>query len=678
MAAKKMHKKKMPPLGAGLAVGALLALPVKPALAVDDYFDLSLSQLLSAQVVSVSKTLETVAETPAAVYVITQEDIARSGMTSIPELLRMAPGVNVAQADSNTWAISIRGFNNTSANKLLVMMDGRTIYNPLFAGTYWEAQDVVLEDIERIEIIRGPGGTLWGANAVNGVINIITKNAKDTAGTLLKGGVGTYEKGFAMARYGGSSGDDFHYRAHLKTSHRDNFKNVAGGEANDSWASYHGGFRTDWDKDNQNKVTFQGGAYHVDSDAMVSSFALVAPFTTVTPETIESKGANILGRWKHDYADASSFSAQAYVDYTERNQTLIGDRRFIYDLEGQYNLRPLGRHEIITGAHYRLVSDELTGSPIVTFNPGSVTHNLFGAFVQDKITLDPGRWSLTLGSKFEHNDYTGFEFQPNARLLCTPGGDQTVWAAVSRAVRTPSRVERDLDITNVVVAPGGIFGPDPTRLVLAANKGFKSEEVIAYELGYRKQLTPLLSLDTAAFMNDYKHLASTDAGAFVAGINNGVDPIHNLLPLTYANDMTAEVYGIEMASIFKPRKDWKLSVNYTFLQMFLHAPPVFGTSQDGPEHRSPNHQAGLRSYWDVNDQWSLDTSLYYVSKLSDFEVPAYVRLDANLGWKINKDVLFNLVGQNLLDGAHREFSSPTGINAAQAPRGVFGKFTWQF
>jgi iron complex outermembrane receptor protein len=647
-------------------------------MAATDYLGLTPEQLLGAEVMSASKRAEPVATTPAAVTVITQEDIARSGVTSIADALRMAPGVEVAQQDANTWAISIRGFNNASANKLLVMIDGRTVYNPLFAGTYWELQDMPLEDIERIEVIRGPGGALWGANAVNGVINVITKNAKDTQGALVKAGAGSHEKGFAAGRYGGSSESGVYYRAYAKTADYGSFNRASGGDAHDEWQSRRSGFRVDWDKDSRNQLTFHGDIYHVESGQLNQSFSLSAPYSLTMPEMIESKGANILGLWKHENADASSFSLQSYVDYTERNQVLIADKRVIYDLEAQYNLKPLGRHEVIAGASYRLVDDELGSSALIAFNPANTSNNIFGVFAQDKITLSPDTWFLTLGSKLEHNDYTGFEFQPNARLEWLPGRDQAVWAAVSRAVRTPSRVERDLNITNLVVPPGALFGANPTEVTLTANKGFQAEELLAYDLGYRTKITPDVALDTAAFINDYKNLSSFAAGTFAAGINNGVDPIHNVLPLIEVNGMTAEAYGAEAAATWEARKDWKLSASYTFLDLFLHAAPVFGLNQDTPEHQSPMHQAGLRSSWNISDRWTLDTSLYYVGALSAFDVPAYLRADANLGWQANDRIRLNLVGQNLLHAEHREFQSTTAVNAARIPRSVYGKITCQF
>ena len=673
---KRPHKKTLLRLAAGTLV-VTLAHPAMPAAA--DYFSLSPEQLLSVQIVSATKTQSVVSEAPAAVYVISQEDISRSGVTSIADALRMAPGVEVAQADSNTWAISIRGFNATLVNKLLVMIDGRTIYNPLHAGTYWELQDLPLTDIERIEVIRGPGGTLWGANAVNGVINIITKNAKDTQGTSVRGLAGSWERAAATGEYGGSSGDSLSYRTYLKASDYGPSKSPAGGNATDKWQSYHGGFRADWNKDSSNQVAFHGDVYHVDSDQMSQSFSLSAPYSLTAQETIESAGANIFGSWKHTNDDASSFSAQSYIDYTQLDEKLLGDSRVIYDLEGQYNLRPMERHEIITGVNYRLTTDQLTGSSEISFDPASSAMATYGVFAQDKITLSPERWFLTVGSKFEHNDYTGFEYEPNVRLEWLPDRTQTIWSSVSRAVRTPSRIERDLDITNVVLPPGPpIGGPNPTELVLTKNKQFESEDLIAYEAGYRKQVTPDLSVDTTAFANDYRHLGSLATGTFVPAINNGIDPIHNLLPLVEVNGMTAEVYGVELASSWEVRKNWKLSATYSYLDMFLHAPLLVGTNQETPEGKSPNHQAGLRSYWSINENWTLDTSLYYVGKLSTYNLPSYVRMDANLGWKINEGLRFNLVGQNLLKKDHQEFSASTDVNAAEIPRSVVGVLTWHF
>ncbi len=646
-----------------------------------DYFDLSPEQLRGAHVLSASKNDEKVADAPASVYVITQEDIARSGLTSIPELLRLAPGVEVARENSGNWAITIRGFNSTSANKILVMIDGRTVYNPFFSGTLWQLQDQPLEDIERIEVIRGPGGALWGANAVNGVINIITKNAKDTQGGLISGGGGNYEKDFGTARYGGKMGDDSYYRVYGKFNDRGSFRNTdenGGGDAHDDWQSYHTGFRMDWNgKGGPDSFSLHGDAYRVNQDQLNQSFSFTAPFSSTNPETIGAVGQNITGLWNHKYADGSSLKLQSYIDYTSFSEILVQDHRVMFDNDAQYNFAPIGRNDLTVGGNYRLTSDNIGGSNEITFNPSSLTQNLFGVFGQDKITLEPKKWFLTLGAKMEHNDYTGFEFQPDARLEWLPDSTQAVWASVSRAVRTPSREERDLDITNLIVGPGVLFPGFPTELQLAENKNYGSEDLVAYEVGYRKQITPAVAVDTSVFANDYRKLAS-DSLLGTSFINAGVDPAHFLVPIQQVNGETAEVYGAELAASWKVNSRWKLSGGYTLLDMFLHASPILGISQETDEGRSPKSQFNIRSYWDITDRWSLDTMVYYVDQLPSDQVPAYVRLDMNLGWKVTKGLQFNLIGQNLFASPHREFDPATGINTAQTPTSIFGKFTWRF
>ena len=644
-----------------------------------DYFDLSPEQLLGARVLSASKKEEKVAAAAAAVYVITQEDIARSGLTSIPELLRLAPGVEVARENSNSWAITIRGFNSTSANKILVMIDDRTVYNPFFSGTLWQLQDQPLEDIERIEVIRGPGGALWGANAVNGVINIITKSAKATQGGLVSAGGGNYERDFGAARYGAKMGEDSYYRVYGKFNDRGPLRNTAeNGDAHDDWQSYHTGFRMDWNgKGGPDSFSLHGDAYRVNADQLNQSFFFTAPFSTTTPETVGAVGQNITGLWNHKYGDGSSLKLQSYIDYTSFSEILVQDHRVMFDNDVQYNFAPMGRNEITVGGNYRLTSDNIGGSNEITFNPPSLTQNLFGVFGQDKITLAPKKWFLTLGAKLEHDDYTGFEFQPDGRLEWLPDSTQTVWASVSRAVRTPSREERDLDIANLIVGPGVIFPAFPTEIQLAENKDYRSEDLIAYEIGYRKQVTPDIAVDTSVFANDYRKLA-TDSLLNPSFIPAGADPAHFVVPLQQVNGKTAEVYGAELAVSWKVNSRWKLSGSYSLLEMFLHSPTILGFSQETDEGRSPKSQFNVRSYWDITDRWSLDTMAYYVDQLPADRVPAYVRLDMNLGWKVSKGLQFNLIGQNLFTSPRREFGPATGINTTEAHNSIFGKFTWQF
>lgn len=688
MKSKKRYRRRNAARAVVATAAFFCLLPESPALAaasnsIPDYFSLSPEQLLGADIVSASRREEKVAEVPAAVYVITQEDIQRSGMTTIPDLLRMVPGVNVARQNANTWAISIRGFNQALSNKILVMVDGRTVYNPLFAGTFWEVQDMPLADIERIEVIRGPGGALWGANAVNGVVNVITKNAAETQGKMVVGGAGNYEKIFGTARYGGSAGNDTWYRVYAKAFDRGAFHaaEASGGDddkANDSWHGYHAGFRADWNgHGGPDTVSVHGDAYRVDADALNTSYFLTPPFSAVAPERIRLIGENIVGVWTHKFESGASLRLQSFLDYTSREQVLYQDHRTIFDTEALYTFQPLGRHEWIVGGNYRLTSDDIGGSTEITFDPDSLTQNLFGVFAQDKITLAPDHWYLTLGAKLEHNDYTGFEIQPDARLEWLPDPSQTVWASVSRAVRTPSRIERNLDIANLIVGPGVLFPGFPTEIQLAHNDDFDSEDLIAYELGYRKQVTPDFSVDGSIFANDYRNLANSSllTPFFVPA---GSDPAHFVIPLQETNGMSGEIYGAELAASWKINDRWKLTAGYSHLEMFLHSPLIFAFTQESAEGRSPQNQFSLRSYWDINDRWTLDTMAYWVDQLPTDDVPSYLRVDVNLGWKFNKHLRFNLVGQNLFAPPHREFGSATNPNVSEIPTSIFGKFTWEF
>ncbi|MCF8495592.1 MAG: TonB-dependent receptor [Alphaproteobacteria bacterium] len=628
-----------------------------------DYFDLPLEQLLNVEVISASKTTQKVSDAAAAVFIITQEDIQRSGVHTIPDALRMAPGVEVAQADSNSWAVSIRGFNSVTANKILVMIDGRTVYNPLFAGTYWELQDLLMDDIDRIEVVRGPGGTLWGANAVNGVINIITKDTRATQGNLVTGLYGNEERGTIGIRHGGSFAPGNYYRMYGKFLNRDSFRKPGGDNTHDDWKSYRSGFRMDWDS----SFTLQGDLYRTVTDQLNSTPILTAPYALIEEETMDSKGANILGRWKKETDNGGLLTLQSYIDYTNREQILLKDHRTIWDFESQYNLPKNARHEVVTGAGYRYMRDNLGDGNGIMFDPSSRQDSLYHLFLQDRITLSPNNWYLTLGSKFEHNEYTGFEYQPNARLQWQIDPSQMAWSSVSRAVRTPSRLEHDLDDTISVARPG-VFGPGATEIVVKANPDFNAEELTAYEAGYRKQLTPDLSVDIAAFYNDYDNLATYGF----------LTPSPGMFPVQIVNGMTGETWGAELASSWRVTPSFKISGTYTFLNMFLHVRDNHGYNLETAEDISPHHQASLRASWNIHPRLSLDTSAYYVDQLSQADVHDYVRLDLNLGWRIDDTLRVNLTGQNLLQDSHREFSSPTALNAAEVERSVFGKMTWEF
>lgn len=633
------------------------------AVASANYLDLTLEQLLDIPVLSVSKKVEALADASAAIYVITSEDIARSGITTIPDALRMVPGVDVARSDSNSCAISIRGFNSALANKLLVLIDGRTVYNPVFGGVLWEAHDLMLEDIARIEVVRGPGGTLWGANAVNGVINITTKHARDTQGNLASAVYGNEELGTASMRHGEAFGDDGFYRVYAKAFKRDSSHRPSGGDAYDEWGGVRGGFRADWD----DKFTLQGDAYRNTTQQRKPHYSLIPPYAPVENQTIIYDGVNVLGRWTDKFSDGSQFNFQSYVDWARRDEPLnFIDDRTIYDTDAQYNFAPLGIHEVVVGAGFRYLADNETGNHNVSFSPKKRRNSLYSTFAQDKITLAPDKWFLTLGSKFEHNEYSGYETQPNVRLQWQPTAYQTVWSAVSHAVRTPTPIEEDF--TGTLQTAAGV------RAAFVPNENFKSEELTAYEIGYRHQITSTLSTDISAFYNDYDHLETISIQTPIPVIN-GIDPPHFLLPFMFTNNMKGKSHGVEAVFSWLVSEDLKVTFDYSFLRLSLEA---VDPTQKGAEQLYPDHQAGVKVFWNIVNDWTFDTTASYVDKLPGGMVDDYVRLDINVGARINKSLTFNLVGQDLLDNRHREFGAANDLNAGEIERSIFGKLTFEF
>lgn len=641
------------------------------ALANVDYFELTLEQLLEVQVNSASKKEEAIADSPAAVYVVTNEDISRSGVTNIPDALRMVPGMQVAQADANSWAISIRGFNNTLANKLLVLIDGRTIYNPVFGGVLWEAHGLMLEDIDRIEVIRGPGGALWGANAVNGVVNIITKHTRETQGNITSVLYGNEEQGTLNTRHGGTFGIDGSYRVYAKGFTQDsslkppNPGSDTQADAYDEWDGFRTGFRADW----ADQFTLQGDAYRTNSQQLRPHFSLTPPYAAIEQQIIRYEGINLLGRWTDQHTDGSQLSIQTYVNWTTRDEPFnFVDDRITYDLDAQYDFAPFAAHAVIVGAGFRFINDDQRGDNNVSFAPQKRHNNIYNAFVQDKITLAPETWFLTLGAKFEHNEFSGSEFQPNVRLQWHPDANRILWAAISRAVRTPTPIEEDITST-LATAPN-------FRAALVPNDNFNSEELTAYELGYRQQLTASLSLDLATFYNDYEHLGTTSQNPQnITRVNNGIDPPHFLIPYMFTNNMEGTSNGFEAALNWMVNPDLKVAANYSYLHMSLTA---LNPAQESAEKLSPEHQAGLKIFWNITDDWTLDSTATYVAELPATAVDHYVRLDLNLGTQINKALRFNITGQNLTDSSHREFGSENDINAAEIERSIFAKLTWQF
>ena len=637
-----------------------------------DPTQISLEELLQIEVISLTKRAESRTAAAAAVYVITPDDIRRSGVTSLPEALRLAPGVQVARIDANKWAIGVRGFASRLSRSLLVLIDGRSVYSPLFAGVYWEVQDTLLEDVDRIEVVRGPGGTIWGANAVNGVINIITKNAQETQGGLLVGGGGSEEQGFGGVRYGGKIGSDLFYRVYGKVFNRDAAFHSQTPDFDD-WRMGQAGFRLDWDGHRGDTLTFQGDIYTGEAGQRTAVTTYAPPFRTTVEADADLDGGNLLGRWQHVFSATSDLSVQFYYDHTYRREPTFRESRHTADLDVQhrFHISWPWPQEIRVGFGYRLTSDDTAAVPTIRFVPSRRTDQLFSAFVQDEIRVVGERLRLIIGSKFEHNDYSGFEIQPSLRLVWTLAPHQTLWGAVTRAVRTPSRVEHDLNLT-------GLLDPQmPTFNRAIGSDAFESEKLLAYELGYRLQPTPRLFFDVTAFYNRYHDLLSLEPGA--PFVETAPTPAHVVVPLWIRNGIHGEGYGVELAADWQPFDWWRVSGTYAYLHLNLSRDQgsLDTSTASLTEGSSPAHQVSLRSFMTLPGHVEFDLVWRYVDDLPSPDISSYLTLDARLGWHPLPSLTVAVVGQNLLTDHHAEFgggsSGPTEIE-----RGVYGKVVWRW
>ncbi len=646
---------------------------------VPDVTTLSMEDLMNMQVTSVSKRTQKVADAAAAVFVITQEDIRRSGATSIPEALRLAPGLEVARIDENKWAIASRGFNGRFDNKLLVLIDGRSVYTPLFSGVYWNVQDVMLEDVDRIEVIRGPGATLWGANAVNGVINIITKKAKDTQSALVSAGAGTEERASGSARYGSTIGKTA-FRVYGKYFNWGPSQYTSGMTAHDGWDALRGGFRADWTPTGADSLTLQGDIYQSKYGETLTVPSLNAPYSNTFPNNGNYSGGNILGRWNHS-SEGSSMSLQMYYDNTTiADNSLFVDHQNIFDMDFQHGFRVGDSQQFLWGLGYRSIRDRNDSSFSVSLQPNQLTLNHYSAFLQDEISLVDNRLRLTFGSKFEHNDFTGFEVQPNARLLWTLTPNQSVWTAVSRAVRTPALTEEGLRLNQAVVPPGTPTNPTPFPAVITVfgSHQFQSEDLLAYELGYRVQATSSFSADIATFYNSYSNLRTAEPGTpFLEG---SPAPTDLVVPFVAGNKMGGGTYGVELFADWKVVPKWRLVGSYSYLQMDIRKnSDSLDPTPDSPNGSSPRHQWYVRSSIDLPKHFEHDTTLRFVDHLPSLNIPSYYSLDAHLGWRPFPQFELSIAGQNLLDNKHLEFL-PDFINTAptEVKRTVYGSLTFRF
>ncbi len=643
-----------------------------------DLTQLNIEDLMQVKVVSAAKVEQPLLDTAAAIFVITADDIRRSGATSVMDALRLAPGVEVARIDSSRWAISIRGFNGRFANKLLVLIDGRTIYNTQFSGVYWEVQDLFLPDIERIEVIRGPGGSLWGANAVNGVINIITKNTQDTQGGLATLTVGDEERVIAGVRYGGKLGDNAQYRVYGQFTERDGLITPEGRDAGDDWRIGKGGFRLDWTASAQDTVTVQGDLYDANFDQNYTLPALVPPYSEQRLAPIDTSGGSLQVRWEHQYSATSRMSLQAYYQSEDRNDPLYLVDAESFDLDFQHNFTLTERQEIVWGLGYRRNRDEFTDTEFTEVRPQQETNQLFSAFVQDQVDLIPERLRMTAGLKVEHNDFTGWEWQPSLRMLWTPHQDHRLWAAVSRAIQTPSRGFLDARANLAVFPPSLLTGNLPMLVAVFGTGSLQSEELIAYEIGYRAQVAEQFSVDTTIFYNDYDQVIGAVPGTPFPEVR--LLPPRLVLPLELRNTGSGYNTGFEVAADWRPAQDWRLRLAYSHLYSDIE-------NQSGEQIYDFGHQnqISLFSSWNLRDDLELDIWWRYVDKASTptistgrLELDSYSTVDLRLGWRPRKDLELSLVGANLFGGNHLEFVQEALAFPVEIERSIYGQVKWSF
>ena len=644
-----------------------------------DLSQVSLEDLMNIEVTSVSKKAQKISQAAAAIFVITQEEISHSGAANIPDLLRMVPGVDVSQINANTWAVSARGFNEQFTNKLLVLIDGRAVYTPLLGGVNWDTQDVPVEDIDRIEVIRGPGATVWGSNAVNGVINIVTKKTADTKGGLISGGGGTEGQAYGTAQYGGALRGNTDYRLFTKYLNHGSLPELNGSRGQDDWHLLHGGFRMDSSLSSKDSLTLEGDFYTGgEGAAIIHIFSVDPPVIDNLDTVTRLAGGNLLARWNHTFSNHSDTTFQFYYDDYERTGPESSETLKIIDFDFNHHFVWGDRQDIVWGAGYRHFWDQDAGTIDQSFNPPNASLELFTFFGQDTITLHPDRLFFTFGAKFEKSYFTTWGIEPSVRLAWTPSSWVTFWSAVSRAERSPARRDTQL-VAPLAVFPDPNGSSTPVEVILFGSPKSMPEHVLAYEAGFRSQPNGRLSIDVSTFFNRYDHLESHEPGPEI--LEPSPPPARFIIPITFGNLMYGTTEGGEISANLKLTDRWTLSSGYAYLGMHLHTKPESVDTMSVAENQgsSPQHQAQLHSHMDLSHGLSWDASAYFISALPVQGVASYTRIDTQLKWKFAERGEISLVGQNLLRDHHLEsMDALTLVNSSLIKRSAYGKFTWRF
>ena len=616
-----------------------------------DLAELSIEELMDVRVSVVTRGEQPWFESAAAVYVLTDEDIRRSGFTTIPDLLRLVPGMQVARIDAHTWAVGARGLNGRFSNKLLVLIDGRTVYTSLFSGVLWDAQDLMIEDIDRIEVIRGPGASLWGSNAVNGVINIITKFAQDTQGHLAVVGAGGEERGSGAVRQGGTLGTAA-YRVYAKYRDRDRGGSRKKLRAHDAWDMWRGGFRVDWSGRADERLTLIGDYHAGDQDQTVDKEPILTPpFSRSQEYTTHVSGVHLVARWQRDMQRRGELQAAVSLDRSDREDPIVDERRTTVDLEVQHRLAVGTRHQLVWGLGMRSTSDAIDSSFVISIDPRERNVGVYSGFVQDEVRLASGRLRATAGTRVEHNDFSGVEIQPNARILWMPTSRQALWAAVSRAVRLPTRSEAD----GRFVASVSSLADDAVAVVeLRGSRGFDSEEVVTFEGGVRSRPTRDLTLDVAGYYSLYESLRTGEPAAPIP--DTTATPRRSTIPFMASNKAEGTTYGVEVAADWGLRPWWRWRLAYNYLNMDVD----LDSDSESPgtetiERDNPEHQLVVRSSWDLRSA-TADVSVRRVAELPS-RADAYTTLDARLAWRPQPDLELSVAALNLLDAPRQEFKA---------------------
>lgn len=647
-----------------------------------DLTEIGLQRLLDFDLIVTSpgKKEQMLSNVASATYVLSQEDIKRSGATHVAELLRLVPGVDVARVSSTQWAVSVRGFNQVYANKLLVLIDGISVFSPLTNGVYWETLDPVLEDIERIEVIRGPGAALWGSNAVNGVINIITKKAKDTQGGLMAGGGGTHERGFGTFRYGGEFSSETLWRVAGKFADREHNRLRAGGDAEDEWQIGSGEMRLDSNLGGKDSLTILGKAFSEENKIQTDTPIPEPPFHDPTSFSGQGRWKGVVTgvKWKREFSPTSDLDALLSYRFQELASKIISFDYHIYNVDIRHRFSPLEAHDVVYGAEFQLFHNDANGTFAQDLEPEKRTTNRVTGFVQDEIALIRDRLQLILGSKFERNSSTGFEYMPNGRIIWTPDEKNSVWAAISRAVAPPSLVFEDV-IFPVAAFPQGEGIPNGVVTVFGS-RGVESEVLLAYEVGYRTQLRPRMALDLASFYNRYDNILSLEPGQPFVGVPNMRNDPAVIIPLQFSNALAGDSLGGEVALEWSATDWWRMIGGYSLIDINVFP----GDSQDSGDRSlieggTPQNQITLRSLIDLPFDLSFDSLGHYVGRVHEGDIKSYVELDLRLGWKLRKNWEISLVGQNLLHNAHQEFvGNLFGPPPTKIERAAYAKVVWQF